>query len=48
MENKKTISQIAYGLGFYELSYFSRFFRRMEGVSSAEFRERVTFSGKSQ
>lgn len=48
MENEKTISQIAYGLGFYELSYFSRFFRRMEGVSPAEFRERVTFSGKSQ
>ena len=48
MENEKTISQIAYSLGFYELSYFSRFFRRMEGVSPAEFREHFTFSGKSQ
>ena len=48
MENEKTISQIAYSLGFYELSYLSRFFRRMEGVSPAEFREHFTFSGKSQ
>ena len=48
MENEKTISEIAYSLGFYELSYFSRSFRRMEGVSPAEFRERVTFSDKSQ
>lgn len=36
MDNEKAISQIAYGLGFYDLSYFSRFFRRMEGVSPAE------------
>jgi len=48
MENEKTKSEIACSLGFYELSYFSRFFRRQEGVSPAEFRERVTFSGKSQ
>lgn len=39
MENEKTKSEIAYSLGFYELSYFSRFFRRMEGVSPAERRE---------
>lgn len=41
MENEKTISEIAYGLGFYELSYFSRFFRRFEGMSPIEFRERM-------
>jgi len=40
--------QIGHSLGFYELSYFSRFFRRMEGLSPAEFRDRVTFSGKPQ
>ncbi len=41
MENEKTISEIAYSLGFFELSYFSRFFRRFEGMSPVEFRERM-------
>ena len=41
MENEKTVSELAYSVGFYELSYFSRFFHRMEGVSPQEFRERM-------
>jgi len=41
MGNEMTISEIAYSLGFYELSYFSRFFRRLEGMSPIEFRERI-------
>ncbi len=32
------ISEIAYKLGFNELSYFSRFFRRNTGMSPHEFR----------
>lgn len=35
------ISQIAYKLGFDELSYFSRFFRRNTGMTPLKFRERM-------
>lgn len=35
-----TIAQISDLLGFSEVAYFSRFFRRLEGVSPREFRQR--------
>ena len=36
-----SISEIGYGLGFDDPSYFSRFFRRYEGVTPAEFRKQI-------
>ena len=33
------ISEIAYKLGFNELSYFSRFFKRNTGMTPIEFRQ---------
>ncbi|WP_080741460.1 MULTISPECIES: helix-turn-helix domain-containing protein [Burkholderia] len=35
-----TVAQIPNLLGFSEVAYFSRFFRRQEGVSPREFRQR--------
>ncbi len=36
-----SLSEIGYGLGFEDPSYFSRFFRRYEGMTPAEFRKQI-------
>lgn len=37
----KTFKEIAYGLGFSEQAYFSRFFRKQTGMTPQEFRSRM-------
>ena len=41
--SERPVSDIAYDLGFEDPSYFSRFFRRMSGMSPTEFRDRREF-----
>jgi AraC-like DNA-binding protein len=36
-----TIAQIAYGLGFKEVAYFHRFFRKRQGLSPGQFRRQL-------
>jgi len=36
----QNISEIAYGLGFTDPAYFTRFFRRLTGLSPKQFREK--------
>ncbi|MBV8662648.1 MAG: helix-turn-helix domain-containing protein, partial [Hyphomicrobiales bacterium] len=38
-ETAQTIEQIAYGLGFRDPAYFSRFFRRRSGMSPGAYRK---------
>jgi AraC family transcriptional regulator, transcriptional activator of pobA len=40
----KNLSEIAYELGFEELTHFSRFFKKMMGLSPSEFRESLKSS----
>lgn len=39
LTSKKPIKEIAYDLGFYDLAYFSKFFKSQTGVGPREFRE---------
>jgi AraC-like DNA-binding protein len=39
VDTSLNVSEIAYGLGFKDPAYFSRFFRRLTGVAPGEFRE---------
>ena len=41
MDSQMSVSEIAYSLGFNEMSYFSRFFKRMAGCTPGEFREQM-------
>lgn len=41
LRTKKGVSEIAYELGFDELSYFSRFFKRHTGMTPIAFREKM-------
>lgn len=41
LRTEKGISEIAYELGFDELSYFSRFFKRHTGMTPVAFREKM-------
>jgi len=41
LHSTMSVSEIGYGLGFDDPSYFSRFFRRYEGVTPAEFRKEI-------
>lgn len=41
LHSTMSISEISYHLGFDDPSYFSRFFRRYEGASPAEFRNKI-------
>lgn len=41
LRTEKGVSEIAYDLGFDELSYFSRFFKRHTGMTSIAFREKM-------
>lgn len=40
----KSLSEIAYDLGFEELTHFSRFFKKMMGSSPSEFRESLKYN----
>lgn len=40
-QTELSISDIADKLGFYDISYFSRFFKKHEGVSPREFRKKI-------
>ena len=44
LQPNKTISQVAYELGFEYPAYFSRIFKKKEGVSPSGFREKYTLS----
>lgn len=41
LTSKKTIKEIAYELGFYDLAYFSKFFKGQTGVGPREFRAAI-------
>lgn len=41
LHSQLSVSEVGYELGFRDPSYFSRFFRRYEGSSPAEFRESI-------
>ncbi|MEZ5695880.1 MAG: helix-turn-helix domain-containing protein [Sphingomonadaceae bacterium] len=43
-----TIGQVADGLGFSDIAYFSRFFRRRTGMSASEFRRRRAWIARGQ
>ncbi len=46
MHSKLPISQICYQTGFNDLSYFSRVFKKIVGLSPSEFRQRIKDDGK--
>ena len=39
LHSTMSVSEVGYGLGFADPSYFSRFFKRYEGITPAEFRK---------
>ncbi|MBX3743085.1 MAG: helix-turn-helix domain-containing protein [Akkermansiaceae bacterium] len=41
LHSTMSVSEVGYGLGFADPSYFSRFFKRSEGMSPAEFRKKI-------
>lgn len=41
LHSTMSVSEIGYGLGFEDPSYFSRFFKRYEGVTPAKFRKEI-------
>ena len=40
-EPRASVSQVAYEVGFNDLSYFGRVFRRLVGVPASHFRQRL-------
>lgn len=46
LETTIAIKEVAYELGFSELSYFSTYFKREKGMSPVEFREKGKGYGK--
>ncbi len=42
INSERTVSEIAYALNFKDTSYFSRFFKKQEGLSAEEFRRKKT------
>ena len=44
LQPNKSISEVAYELGFEYPQYFSRLFKKKEGISPSEFRERYTMN----
>lgn len=47
-DTKMNISEIAYRLGFDNAGHFATFFKRKEGITPSEFRERISLQMKSQ
>lgn len=41
LTSRNTIKEISYDLGFYDLAYFSRFFKSQTGMAPREFREQL-------
>jgi AraC family transcriptional activator of pobA len=41
LHSTMSVSEVGYGLGFGDPSYFSRFFKRYEGMTPAEFRKQI-------
>lgn len=48
VDTSLNVSEVAYGLGFKDPAYFSRFFRRLTGVAPGEFRESFTGTGSAE
>lgn len=45
IEDKMSLKQIAYSLGYEDIAYFSRFFKKIAGINFTEFRQNLLMRG---